>query len=103
MLKKLYDFLMENEKELKDLVCYNDYHGLIERWTIASEDEHLFKDGSPALGVDGPDNELCWQLYKLAWDLPELIKTHLEDKRTREQKYYDSIKEYNEKQLKEGK
>lgn len=95
MLKKLYDFVTENEKELKDLCTYADNNGIIKLWNVASEDAERFVGNS--LDFRGPDYDLYWLLYRVGFQLKDELDRHFNDTRTRLEKYEDSLVENNQR------
>lgn len=91
VLKDLLNFVVENEQELRELWLYPDYYGLINEWFIEEEDRQNMID--KPMTIPGPDNRLCKILYQIGCNLKEELERHLNDTRSREQKYNDSIKE----------
>lgn len=92
VLSDLLDFITENEQELRDLWLYPDYYGLIREWNVEEEDRERIKDN--ATFVPGPDQDLHKILYQIACNLKDELERHLNDTRSREQKYNDSIEKY---------
>lgn len=92
VLKELLNFVTENEQELRELWLYPDYYGLIKEWNVEEEDRELVKDNS--MFIPGPDNRLHRILYEIACNLKDELQYHLNDTRSRKQKYNDSIAKY---------
>lgn len=92
VLKELLNFITENEKELRELWLYPDYYGLIKEWSVEEEDRQYITSGF--MCIPGPDAHLHNILYEIACNLKDELTHHLNDTRSREQKYNDSIERY---------
>jgi hypothetical protein len=95
ILEKLYNFVTENEKALKDLTVYADSHDIINLWNVAQEDADRFIGNS--LDFRGPDYDLYWLLYRVGFQLKDKLDQHFNDTRTRLEKYEDSLAENNQR------
>lgn len=89
ILDKLVKFLDENYVELKKALAYKEYLGMIDQWELKPEDRLKFK--KKRFCIDGPQARLRRILFYMDDSLKNDIIEFKSDKRSREEKYNDSL------------
>lgn len=89
ILDKLVKFLDENYVELREVLGYKKQLGMIEQFVLKPEDRSKFKNEK--FCIEGPNARLIHTLLYMADTLKSDIVEFKSDKRSREEKYNDSL------------